>query len=93
MSTLDELITAARLDPERVFSAPWEARAFAIAVQLSAAGVFTWDEFRTHLIEEVGKSDRARMASGANAEADDEHYYEHFLHALEHLLSEKGVAN
>jgi nitrile hydratase accessory protein len=92
MSGLDELIAAARLDPERVFSAPWEARAFAIAVQLSEAGVFTWDEFRAHLIEEVGRSDRARIASGADADAG-EHYYEHFLHALEHLLEEKGVAN
>ena len=92
MSRLDELIAAARLDPERVFSAPWEARAFAIAVQLSEAGVFTWDEFRAHLIKEVGKSDRARMASGGDADAS-EHYYEHFLHALEHLLAEKGVVN
>jgi nitrile hydratase accessory protein len=90
MSMLDELIAAARLDPEHVFSAPWEARAFAIAVQLSEAGVFTWDEFRAHLIEEVGKSDRARIASGADA---DEHYYEHFLHALEHLLAEKGIVS
>ena len=90
MSSLDELIAAARLDPERVFSAPWEARAFAIAVQLSEAGIFTWDEFRAHLIEEVGASDRARMASGADA---GEQYYEHFLHALEHLLEEKGIVS
>jgi nitrile hydratase accessory protein len=88
MSRLDELIAAARLDPERVFSAPWEARAFAIAVQLSEAGIFTWGEFRAHLIEEVGESDRARMNSGADA---GEHYYEHFLHALEHLLAAKGI--
>jgi nitrile hydratase accessory protein len=90
MSSLDELIAAARLDPERVFSAPWEARAFAIAVRLSEAGVFTWDEFRVHLLKAVGKFDRARMAPGADADAG-EHYYEHFLHALEHLLAEKGI--
>jgi nitrile hydratase accessory protein len=92
MSSLDELITAARLDPERVFSAPWEARAFAIAVQLSEAGLFAWDEFRAHLIEEVGASDRARTASGADVDAG-EHYYEHFLHALEHLLAAKGITS
>ncbi len=92
MSRLDELIASARLDPERVFSAPWEARAFAIAVQLSEAGVFTWDEFRAHLIEEIGESDRVRMASGGTAEPG-EHYYEHFLHALEHLLEEKGIVS
>jgi nitrile hydratase accessory protein len=87
MSQLDELIAAARLDPERVFSAPWEARAFAIAVKLADAGMFTWDEFRAYLIAEVGESDRAQ-GSGAS---HGEHYYEHFLHALEHLLESKGL--
>jgi len=90
MSRLEELIAVARLDPDRVFSAPWEARAFAIAVRLSEAGVFSWDEFRAHLIEEVGESDRARTASGTAGDAG-EHYYEHFLHALERLLEAKGV--
>jgi nitrile hydratase accessory protein len=85
MSQLDELIAAARLDPDRVFSAPWEARAFAMAVKLADAGVFTWDEFRDHLIAEVGESDREHQSSG------EEQYYEHFLGALEQLLESKKV--
>ncbi len=88
MSQLDELIEAARLDPDRVFSAPWEARAFAIAVKLADAGLFTWGEFRDHLIEEVGESDNARKRGALG----EEHYYEHFLHALEHLLESKGIS-
>jgi nitrile hydratase accessory protein len=88
-AALNKLIEAARLDPEHVFSAPWEARAFAIALKLSESGLFTWDEFRDHLIAEVGASDRIRARDGTS---DHGKYYEHFLRALEHLLAEKGIA-
>jgi nitrile hydratase accessory protein len=88
-TALNELIEAARLDPDHVFSAPWEARAFAIALQLSQSGHFTWDEFRDHLIAEVGASDRIRARDGTS---DHGEYYDHFLHALERLLEEKKIA-
>jgi len=88
-AALNELIEAARLDPEHVFSAPWEARAFAMALKLSESGLFTWDEFRDRLIAEVGASDRIRARDGTS---DHREYYEHFLRALEHLLAEKGIA-
>jgi nitrile hydratase accessory protein len=92
MSTtaLEQLIDAARLDPDHVFSAPWEARAFAIALKLSESGHFSWDEFRERLIAEVGASDRARARDGTS---DHGEYYEHFLSALEHLLQDKGIAH
>lgn len=86
---LNKLIDAARLDPEHVFSAPWEARAFAIALKLSESGHFTWDEFRDRLIAEVRASDRIRASDGT---ADHGEYYDHFLHALERILAEKGIA-
>jgi len=91
MSTaaLDKLIEATRLDADHVFSAPWEARAFAIALKLSESGHFTWDEFRDHLIAEVRASDRIRARDGTS---DRGEYYDHFLHALENLLEEKGLA-
>jgi len=91
MSTaaLDKLIEATRLDADHVFSAPWEARAFAIALKLSESGHFTWDEFRDHLIAEVRASDRIRARDGTS---DHGEYYDHFLHALENLLEEKGLA-
>jgi nitrile hydratase accessory protein len=91
MSTaaLNKLIEAARLDPEHVFSAPWEARAFAIALKLSESGLFTWDEFRDRLIAEVRASDRVRARDGTS---DHGEYYEHFLRALERMLAEKGIA-
>jgi nitrile hydratase accessory protein len=92
MSTaaLNQLIEAARLDSDHVFSAPWEARAFAIALKLSERGFFTWDEFRERLIAEVCVSDRIRARDGTS---DQGEYYDHFLHALEHLLAEKGLAH
>ena len=88
-AALNELIEAARLDPDHVFSAPWEARAFAIALQLCESGRFTWDEFRDHLIAEVRASDKIRARDGTS---DHGEYYDHFLHALERLLEEKGIA-
>jgi nitrile hydratase accessory protein len=89
-AALNQLIEAARLDPDHVFSAPWEARAFAIALQLSRSGYFTWDEFRDRLIAEVRASDRIRARDGTS---DHGEYYDHFLHALEKLLDEKGIAH
>ena len=91
MSTaaLDKLIEGARLDPDHVFSAPWEARAFAIALQLAESGHISWDEFRDRLIAEVRASDKIRARDGTS---DNGEYYDHFLHALEKLLREKGIA-
>ena len=89
-AALNQLIEAARLDPDHVFSAPWEARAFAIALQLCESGHFTWDEFRDHLIAEVSASDRIRARDGTS---DHGEYYDHFLRTLEKLLEEKGIAH
>ncbi len=88
-TALNDLIEAARLDPDHVFSAPWEARAFAIALQLAESGYFTWDEFRDRLIGEVRASDKIRARDGTSAHGE---CYDHFLHALEKLLDEKCLA-
>ena len=87
---LNQLIEAARLDPDHVFSAPWEARAFAIALQLAESGYFTWDEFRESLISEVRASDKIRARDGTT---DHGEYYDHFLHALEHIVEEKKIGH
>jgi nitrile hydratase accessory protein len=86
---LNELARQLGCDEASVFSAPWEARAFAIALGLSQAGLFTWDEFRARLIAEVGASDRIRERDGTNRQGK---YYEHFLRALEAVVTEKGIA-
>ena len=47
-----------------VFSAPWEAQAFAIAVMLHERGQFTWKEFTAQLAGEIA-------AAKERGEADD----------------------
>ena len=86
---LSELARQLLCDAVSVFSAPWEARAFAIALGLSQTGLFTWDEFREHLIAEVGSTDRIRERDGTNRQGE---YYEHFLRALEAVVTDKGIA-
>ncbi|WP_373503583.1 nitrile hydratase accessory protein [Aestuariivirga sp.] len=61
-----------------VFARPWEAQAFAMAVKLNEAGVFTWVEWAETL--------------GAELKAQPERpYYESWLAALERLVEAKGV--
>jgi nitrile hydratase accessory protein len=68
-----------------LFSAPWEAQAFAMAVALSERGVFTWKEWAGRLADEIGS---ARL----RGEPDDgSRYYEHWLAALEKLVGDKGL--
>ncbi len=70
---------------EVVFEAPWQGRVFGMARLLSEQGHYSWDEFRVHLIQQIGAWDRT-------AEPEDEYrYYDHFLAALQALLAEKGL--
>jgi nitrile hydratase accessory protein len=85
---LKELVAQGVVKAEHTFSAPWEARAFAIAVGLSERGLCQWEEFRERLIEEVRAGDRA-IAAGSDA--GEQPYYEHFLRALERLLADKEI--
>ncbi len=75
-----------RRNGELVFAAPWESRAFGLAVGLSQAGVFTWDEFRERLIAEIAEWE------AAGHPAEEWSYYACWLHALEELLEERGIA-
>ena len=88
--TLEDLARDTGLDPSEVFSAPWEARAFAIALSLSQSGLFSWDEFRAHLITEVGKDDRAHERDGTS---DVGAYYHRFVDALLATVRAKGIAS
>jgi nitrile hydratase accessory protein len=70
-----------------VFAEPWQAQAFALAVKLSEAGHFTWKEWAAALAGE--------LANAANrGEPDDgSHYYDHWLAALERLVTAKGLTD
>ncbi len=71
---------------EPLFHAPWEARAFAVALRLSQQACYSWDEFRNYLIAEIAADN---PVPGVGAEGQSR-YYEHWLRALEKLLADKG---
>ncbi len=71
-----------RSNGELVFAAPWEGRAFAMALTLHDQGLFEWPAFQAQLIQAVA---RAEAAGGEFV------YYRCWLEALETLLSDEGL--
>ena len=78
---MDGDVALPRRNGELVFSAPWEGRAFGMAVALKDAGLYQWDGFRDRLITEI------RLAGN---QAETSAYYEQWLAALERLVIETG---
>ena len=77
------------LEPEgdTVFKEPWQAQAFALALRLSAQGHFTWPEWAAELAAEL-------KAAADRGEPDDgSRYYEHWLAALERIVTKKGLTD
>jgi nitrile hydratase accessory protein len=66
-----------RKNGELVFKAPWEGRAFGLAVVLNEKGTYPWNAFRTRLVEQIAGS------------CPD--YYENWLSALETLVVDRGL--
>ena len=58
-----------------------------MAVRLSAQGHFTWSEWAATLADEL------KAAAGRGEPDDGSHYYEHWLAALEHLVTAKALLN
>ena len=71
-----------RSNGELVFAEPWESRAFAMAVALCEAHVFTWLEFQGALIARIERNHDA---------STDWCYYEHWLGALQDVLASRGA--
>lgn len=70
-----------------VFREPWEAQAFAMAIRLHEAGLFTWTEWAATLAAEI----RAAQQRGDPDTGDT--YYHHWLAALEAIVVAKGAAD
>jgi nitrile hydratase accessory protein len=84
---LSELPPLPRDEGGPVFAEPWQAQAFALAVRLSEQGYFTWKEWAATLADEL-------KAAADRGEPDDgSHYYEHWLAALERLVTSRQLAN
>ena len=76
-----------RDDDGPVFREPWEAKAFAMAVRLAEAGVFSWAEWTEALSAEIAAAREARDEDLGDT------YYMYWLQALEALVARKsGVA-
>ena len=75
-----------RRNGELVFEAPWQARAFGVAVALCEEQGIDWEAFRSRLIEEIGAWEREHAA-----DTSDWDYYERWLASLERLVLELGL--
>lgn len=82
---VDDELGPPRSNGELVFEAPWEGRAFGLAVAMAERGRFEWAEFRGLLVEETAADD-VRQAAGGAARP----YYVRWAAALERLLAERG---
>ena len=76
-----------RDDSGPVFAEPWQAQAFALAVRLSEQGHFSWEEWAETLGAEL------RAAADAGQPDDGSRYYEHWLAALEKLVTSKQLTD
>ncbi|MYE13562.1 MAG: nitrile hydratase accessory protein [Gammaproteobacteria bacterium] len=65
------------------FDEPWQAEAFALAVELHRKGVFSWTEWSAALGSEIARS----------AERGEDDYFGCWLNAVEALVTRKGVAS
>ena len=77
LNTLPDMVL---VEDEPVFNEPWEAQAFAMAVNLHQHGAFEWDEWADFLSKEIH--------SGA-----DRSYYQHWLSALEKIVAAKSITS
>ncbi len=67
-----------RRNGELVFEAPWQARAFGMAVAVLESRGLGWDAFRRHLVTAIGAQ-------------PDAPYYEQFVEALVALADDVGT--
>ena len=73
-----------RSNGELVFTAPWESRAFGLAMALHDGGLFEWEDFRQQLIAAVAR---------AEATGGEFSYYCCWLEALQTLLDMEGLVD
>jgi nitrile hydratase accessory protein len=82
---LDGIAAPPRSNGELVFAEPWQSRAFGMAMSLTEAGAFTWDEFRERLIHQISSWE----SSAAPGECYS--YYDCWVAALEQVVVDKGI--
>jgi nitrile hydratase accessory protein len=71
-----------RSNGELVFEAPWEGRAFGIAVAMNRDAKYEWREFVDELAGEIAAAEKVGAGST---------YYERWVASLERLAIKKGL--
>ena len=82
ITSMDGEAALPRSNGELVFEAPWEGRAFGIAVALNEQAVYPWRAFRDALVDRIAGDEMAAVETT---------YYERWLASLETLLLQKGI--
>ena len=82
VANMDEQIALPRRNGELVFEAPWEARAFGMAVSLNEAGVYPWRDFSQGLAAETAAAEQHAIPT---------RYYERWLETLAQLAIARGL--
>ena len=77
-----------RHDGKLFFTNRWERDVFGLALSLSKAGCFDWEDFRQCLIASIGRWE-TEAAECANQPRWD--YYERFLEALLSVIESSGT--
>ena len=82
ISTMEAQIALPRENGELIFQAPWEARAFGLAVALNQQDLYEWREFSAEL---------AAIIATADQNNDPSSYYTRWVASLEELIIAKGL--
>src|SRR5215469_9158742 len=82
---LDRLPQLPRDKEGPVFAEAWQAQAFAMTIELSRRGTFTWSEWASALAEEN------QLAQQRGDPDPGDTYYDNWLAALEKVVAAKGL--
>ncbi len=82
ISNMEGDLAIPRQNGEPVFDAPWEARAFGMAVALNEKAIYPWRDFSQGLASEIAEAEQ---------KAIDSTYYERWYAALEKLATTSGL--
>ena len=93
VSAMEEPIAPPRRNGELTFEAPWESRAFGMAVALNEQGAYEWNAFSTRLAEHLAQIQESKPSDRVlPTPADTEsRYYNAWLATLQELLVERGL--
>ena len=82
IATMEAQIALPRENGELVFQAPWEARAFGLAVALNEKDLYEWREFSAELASKI---------AAAEQNSEPSSYYARWLASLEELIIDRGL--